>query len=412
MNFRAPLTLLLLAAASACSSGAHHPDYGSPSASYPVAHDAMPQVMDYGGPVQDSPVFYSVTVAGDPLASQLADFLSRVGGSAYWHAATHDYGVGAGTFGGAVTIASPAASITGEQLKAMLNTMLDGTHPEYGTPSINANYVFYLPDGVQISDPNGTSCQSYGAYHGSFNITGGTYAGIEVTYSAMPRCNPAMFGFTQQIDELTFATSHEIAEAATDPSVEDGRYAFAGFTSADAAWNLLSGGEVGDMCIYYSDSPVIRPTDVGYPVQRIWSNAAALASHDPCQPSSGTFFNAAPVLPEKVSVSGLAVDAPAVIIPVGESKRIELDLFSDAQTSGPFYVTAIDAGPVFGLPQNLTLSVEHPSGVNGEKAYVTVHVDSVGTAWGLGQVEFFYVHAELGGRSQMWPVMVANSPTP
>lgn len=400
-----PISLLAL---SGCGSHPAGRDHGAASTDYPATHAAPPDVGFYGGPIQDAPVFYAVTVAGDPLESQITDFVSRAGGSAWWSAAVGSYGVGAGTFGGTVHIPSPPSTITGDQLKGIVNGMLDGTHPEFGTPSLNADYIVFLPDGVTISDPNGTSCVDYGAYHGSLYVSGGPYDGAEVTYSAVPRCN---FGLPS-IDDLTIATSHEMAEAATDPSVEDGRLAWYGFAD-DGAWNVLFAGEVGDMCDYAPD-PFIRPAELGYLVQRVWSRSAAAAGHDPCQPASDVYFEAAPLLTDTVAIPSFGANAPAIRIPVGGSKTIELDLFSDSDTGGEFTVSAEDGAPLYGLPANLSFTLDRDHGVNGEKVWLTVHVDSEGqySAFGIPNAEFFYLRAKRGATEQLWPVMVSNDAAP
>ena len=104
-------------------------------------------------------------------------------------------------------------------------------------------------------------------------------------------------------------------------------------------------GEIGDMCSRFPSSYIV-PAGYPYAVQRLWSNSAALAGHDPCQPvppSEAVYFNAAPVLPDLVTIlSGSSrVTTSGVQIPVGETRTIEIDLFADGPV-GEWNVGAAD----------------------------------------------------------------------
>lgn len=403
LRFAGTMTLALMLAGCA---GDPPGDFGMPSAVYPAGHASLPQVRDNGGPVQSAPVFYLVTVAGNPLTAPLSDFLAKLGTSSDWDAALGSYGVGPAFFGGAVTIAPWAATIGHDTIPAMLDAMLDGTHPEYGAPSLDSSYVVVLPAGVTIQNPFGRSCDDFGGYHEAFAISAGPFAGTEVTYSAIPRCSPDGSGLSStQLDELTYVISHELAETASNPLDTTGRPAWDAFGPADLAWNLFAGGEIADICATLA--PALRPADLGYLVAPVWSNRAAAASHNPCQPSVGPYFAAAPVLPDTVSVS-LSECVPTAIIPVGSSRTIELDIFSDGPTAGPIQIRAEEAAPPSGPAGNLGFALDRASGVNGEKVHLTVHVRSAGTGWGLGNVELFFVTATQGGTKRLWPVLVAN----
>ena len=81
-------------------------------------------------------------------------------------------------------------------------------------------------------------------------------------------------------------------------------------------------------------------------MQRTWSNKAAPAGHDPCVPAlpGEVYFNAAPVLNDNITVDviGQTSRCKGVKIAVGETKTIEIDLFSDAATGGPWTVAVQD----------------------------------------------------------------------
>lgn len=399
-NLRLWLVLLL----AGCGAGEAPIDFGTPSGVYPAGHAPLPSVQYFGGPVQEAPVLTLVTVAGDPFAAPLADFLGKVGSSSWWGDALGSYGVGPASFGGAVTIAPPAATIDHGGIAGILDAMLDGTHPEYGVPSLESNYVLALPEGVSIVNPGGMSCRDFGGYHGSLTVSAGSFAGVEVPYSVIPRCPPG--GTFSQLDALTFVISHELAEAASNPLDTSARPAWNAFGATDVAWNVLAGGEIADICQTLGGA--IEPADLGYMVSSIWSNRAAAASHDPCQPSAGPYFGAAPLLSDTVAVAAFSETALGALIPVGSAGEIELDIFSDGPTSGPITIGAEDAAASFGRPANLAFAFDRRTGVNGEKVHLTVSVRSAGTAWGLGNAELFYVTATQGVTKRMWPVLVGN----
>jgi hypothetical protein len=104
-------------------------------------------------------------------------------------------------------------------------------------PARDANtlYMIYFPADVIIDLDGLISCQQFGAYHFATNDT--KIAPMRnIFYSVEPECNS---GF----DYLTYAASHEFAEAVTDNVPTPGN-------SPDypQAWNDVNGLEVGDLC--------------------------------------------------------------------------------------------------------------------------------------------------------------------
>ena len=85
------------------------------------------------------------------------------------------------------------------------------------------------------------------------------------------------------VDVLTLALSHELVEAVTDPFVNSNP-AYTGIDPDHILWAIaISGAEVADLC--ENEQPVsLVPADIGYPVQRIWSNVGAKAGTGPCVP--------------------------------------------------------------------------------------------------------------------------------
>jgi hypothetical protein len=170
--------------------------------------------------------------------------------------------------------------------------------------------------------------------------------------------------------------------------------------------------ELGDYCEWQPDQ-VVQESDMNpYPTQATWSNKAAAAGHNPCQPVAGPYFNAIPVLPssELISVPGFGDEkTPSIQIAVGKSATIELDLYSDAATSGPMTVGALDYALEFaGQARELEFAFDKTSGVNGEKVHLTVTAEKAGAVIPGGSIFVItVVQPEVNGES-VWPVYVEN----
>ena len=126
----------------------------------------------------------------------------------------------------------------------------------------------------------------------------------------------------------------------------------------------------------------------------------------------GAFFDSAPVLDETVTFSTPLVGTvvtKGLTIPVGQSKTVEVDLFSDASTGGPWTVTAEDVFfkyyGSYGFPQTLSFAWDRTSGVNGEKLHLTISVTGT-SAFGGGHA--FMITSQLNGRKAVWPGLVVE----
>jgi len=386
----------LSAFTAACGGGKSGPDMGHPSTTYPAPHTAIPVVGKNGGSVAVSPVLVPVTYADDPMRATIDDFTTKIVASTYWGATTGEYGVGAATGAAPVHLTANAPTSTGGvAIDTDLATQLSSANPAYPVNAPGVIYLLFFPSTTTISDAQtGTACQDYGAYH-SWTQVGSAYA----AYAVIPRCSGGP-GFPDQ-DVMTFAASHEIVEAATDPY--GGGYAGSG----DAVWDLISfGGELGDYCEYQPDI-FEQPSDLGYLVQRTWSNAAATAGKNPCQPFSTPYFMAAPALPDTTSVNfggGFSENGKVVKIATGSSRTIELDLYSDKDTSGPFTIEAQDLASLQGSPAELSFTFDNASGVNGEKRHLTIKTLKAPTLFSGGSL--FLIITKQGQHENIWPAMV------
>jgi hypothetical protein len=183
---------------------------------------------------------------------------------------------------------------------------------------------------------------------------------------------------------------------------------------ADLDWEaILGGGEVGDMCAQFPQA-FTKFSELAYTVQRTWSNKAALAGHDPCVPTfpgEGAYYNASPELKDliKTTAMGMPVEYHGVEIALGETKTIELDLFSDGPTSGPWTVVAHDLASLLNTsaPAALDLSLDADQGENGQKPHLSITVKTAGKRG----TETFLLVNKLNGNENWW-IGVVGTPTP
>lgn len=376
-------------------------DFGSPSDTYPAFKVSVPQVTNYGGNTMPTPKIVPIIYQGDTYTQQIKDLTTKIGTSKYWKDTTFEYGVGAITAVDPIILTDTApTNISDDDVQTWLKSMLDGTHAEFGQPDVNAIYTIYYPATTTISlgRGGGTSCQEFGGYHGETRV--GT---TKVSYAVLPRCS----GFGQSdLESLSIASSHEWIEAATDP-LPNTDPAFMLPDDDHLAYLLFPLSEVGDMCAYSGNDHSLLEAG-GLLVQRSWSNAAAKAYHDPCVPAPvEPYFNATPDLKETVDIDlggGSPYPTKGVKVPVGQSKTIDLLLWSDAKTSGPFTVRAYDLARYMRQPQELSLSLDRDSGVNGEKLHLTISRTRTGDYGG----SVLLIMNNLGNRRTMWTAWVAN----
>jgi hypothetical protein len=334
------------------------------------------------------PVFFSNDVAA--TVASLADFSLNIGSTAYWTATTSEYGVGPATGHAAIKLSEAAPGTIDDSAIQQWIAQKVATSA-FPTPTMNTLFILYYPTGTTITLQGATSCQSFGGYHNSATVNG-----QQVAYAVVPRCG--------NLDQTTGAASHELIEAATDPFPMVNP-AYAQVDDADSIWELvLGGGEVGDMCAQFP-SVFTKFPPFNYTVQRTWSNKAALAGHDPCQPElpGEVYFNAAPVLPDMapLNIQGQNVMVKAVHIPVGGTQVINLDLYSEGPVA-PWTVSAAEATG----NNNLTLSLNKTTGQNGDVLQLTIKVLSAGQ----GNIEGFIVKSTSTSQPQHgdWFGVVGN----
>jgi len=416
---------------------------------YAARHPELPQVVSQGGPVLHSPEVVAITFQPDPLAPRMATFVSQLAASSYWTQVTAEYGVGRLTALTPLNMASGFSGAFGDgDVRGWLEQQITSVKG-FPQPDDETIYALFAP-GPLLQSNEGTLA----GYHSNFTLPDGR----SVVYAVVSTSGGSL-------DGVTSAASHEIAEAATDPRPQDAP-AFSNLDADDLGWERpgdtgegLMGGEVGDVCFFVAveldpslayDGSAASPGANGLigsaqtpgvdgVVQRLWSNRAAAESHDPCQPYGlSPYFNSAPVLEDIVTATDLAghkFSTRGVHIAVGQTRTLELDLFSDAPTTTPWKVEAVDtagfcgpnamvvfapgpppidggeppdAGPFVTMgpppPPCLTYSLDRDQGRNGDKLHLTVTVQHPLTS---GSVLIVLQNTLDGARTQ-WPIVVAN----
>ena len=376
---------------------------GGPSTTYPAFMPSVPTVAFAGGVVLSNPQVYPVFFPGDDPAftNPIEDFSNTIGATPYWAAIGAEYNVGAMV--GHPAIQAPdtmTGTISDDDIQTYLEGKLNGDDPTFPTADANTLIAFYFPDGVNISLQGSQSCRDFGGYHGNVTLDS-NHSFQRVAYSVVPRCHH--FGDLQGIDAVTGAASHEYIEASTDPYPND-QPAYSSVDTGHIYWEFaIGGGEVGDMCAQ-QQSAFTKFDPFPYTVQRTWSNAAAIAYQNPCVPSNSTlpYFNTAPEMPDMINLINY-MDA-GVNVPVGSSKTIALDFFSDGPMQD-WQIQVFDAAQaLMGGPANLQFTLDRTSGNNGDRVMLTITSISA-SQFGA---DAFYIVSTAGDQDNIWIGLVGQ----
>jgi hypothetical protein len=109
-------------------------------------------------------------------------------------------------------------------------------------------------------------------------------------------------------------------------------------------------------------------------VQRQWSNQSAAAGHDPCVPVLTTpYVNASTHLPSiSIDLGGGPFMTRAVSVPQGQTKMVDIDLYSDAPAPD-WQVEVYDVASKYrGTAAELSVSLDQASGHNGGKLHLSI----------------------------------------
>jgi hypothetical protein len=372
----------------------------APAAFAESPHGPPPQLVNVGGTVLTAPKIQPIFFAGDAtMQASIEDFSHQLATSTYWTTTTSEYGVGALTVLPTI-VTSDAPPTTNAALSTFITSHLDGTHTAQGWPATvdpQTIYSLFTADGVVIQDPQGNSCDAYGAFHDEET----SVHGEPIVYAFMPRCD---YGIPK-LDELTESFSHELVEAATDPYVNT----HAAFGDADADNYVMAytpAAEAGDYCEYIDAA--YQKLVGNFIVQRTWSNAASLAGTDPCVPAPATPYVAAvPMFTESLpidSISGTKVMTRGAQVPMNMTKTVDIQLISDVPTDA-FTIKVTDLAAMYGGPTELTFTLDNSTGKNGD----VLHMDIKRVHAGQIPGSEFMIEAQVGGTTvSEWWGYVAN----
>ncbi|HEY8077392.1 MAG TPA: hypothetical protein VIF62_24870 [Labilithrix sp.] len=259
-----------------------------PAPAHPAYRPTYPLASSQGGRVLHAVQVVTVTFDGDTFEPDLRAFDDGITQTPYWKATTSEYCdakgcIGPGASGGYATLAAPPATLSDDDLRALLRAKVaDGTLP---APTADTVYTVYPPASTTVSMPasdgGGASCVAYHGFHEHLAI--GTQ---DAAYIVVARCPDA-----PTFDAMTMIGSHELVEAATDPDLD-------GWHLDDDAWSTWHGWELADVCL--GESTV---TEGKWTVERTYSSAAAKNGTHPCVPATpDDDFGVAPRAAEIVQV--------------------------------------------------------------------------------------------------------------
>jgi len=322
----------------------------------------LPTAGSLGGPVLPSPRVQPIYFKGFPYRTDLEMFLARLASSTYWSTVTSEYGVGAlTTLPGYATNVPVPASLTGETLPDLLTAALTEGAASLGPARADTVYALFFDPATTLVVMGLTLCQpgQPSAYHDEWPV-----GGLVVPVAVVPTCasfpgQPSLSG----VGVVTLALSHELVEAATDP-FPNSRPAWSGIDRDHLLWSVaFSGAEVADLC--ENELPnLVTPGDIGYPVQRIWSNEGARAGTGPCVPTPAgeIYFNAQAELPSHGDLVGETKTYSVPVLQAAIGAQVSAHLTFHGAAGAPADLRAV----VFEIDDATSTQTERPTVVMGK----------------------------------------------
>jgi hypothetical protein len=177
--------------------------------------------------------------------TKVDQFLSGLVQGPYMDAMTNaGYNVGRGSATAGSTLGlslNKSTGITDAQIRSNLQSAISSG--QVSAPDANRLYVVYVAPGVVIKDGTATSQNSFLGYHGAFGGHDAAGHAVDIHYAVIaypgsPNPSAGSQGFAAALDQLTSVSSHELAEAVTDPNVN---YKQLGW------YDDQQNGEIGDL---------------------------------------------------------------------------------------------------------------------------------------------------------------------
>jgi hypothetical protein len=291
-----------------------------PPASARLIAERLPRIVHRGGPFLRRPEIATVTFEGDDpgVVERLEAFGAMSVRSAWWREASAGYCLGSDDCIGAVRVGPSIrlphllpAQVRDVDIEKLLEEearkgVLAGLGPE-------SLVLVYLPPGVALSDAYAPRYCEGGprAFHRMLRAGASSFP-----FAVIPRCGSEA--------DTTATASHEILEAATNPDPSA-----PGFRLDSNAAFTATGVEPVDVCTLLNLDRH-RTVELGFRLQRAWSNHEAARGRDPCVPQ-------VPGRP----YAALVPRSAAIRLPPAETSTLLLDAASDGSISS-WSVTAID----------------------------------------------------------------------
>ncbi len=233
----------------------------------------LPQVPANSGQVYPSERLVQIVAANETEATFINAFGDALMTGDWWTEVGAEYGIGRGSVVHAV--GPPiGASFDFSELQSYIAQVIADAGIE---PNGETFYLVYIPVGVDYMGISPDLCGAHQTYP-LFTSAGDTSGFVR-------RC-PIPFGAQSADEALTQATSHEAFEAASDPL---GDSYIALITTAfwdNSPWFSVFGRQAAELADLCTSTAISEPYgDGGFKYQRVWSNAAAALSEDPCIPA-------------------------------------------------------------------------------------------------------------------------------
>jgi hypothetical protein len=270
---------------------------------------------------------------------------------------------------------APAQATLGELARKMAAWIDAGALPK---PDDERLFLVYLPRDTTISEVK-DACAPFGtrAIHTTFAWPRDARVATRPV-AFMLRCG-------DDLGELTATASHEVLEAASDPTLDGFQLERTPRARPFSAYGV----EAVDVCklITLDDH---RASVEGWLVQRAWSNAEARAGRDPCVPHRAHDPYVA-VIPKEPVVSLSRATGSGVV---------QLNAISERVVPA-WSVAAFELSTLRGAPACFALELDRHAATNGSTLSLTIRL--VQSPCSAGPI---LLVSTLGTRSHAWPLLV------
>jgi hypothetical protein len=356
-----------------------------------ASHPSWPLVHSGGAAVLAPITLVSIVATGDAVGSRFLDFGDQLVASQWWSAVGADYALGAAQPNVRVTGPAITNNVSRSDMEAYINGLI--TAQVAPAPNGNTIYMLYLPDGIVAILDNGqlnTKCGVYEGYHLQL-------PGYVDNWAFAQRC---LHNTQAGIDDATNTGSHEVIEAATDPTSQGfGAGAASGQPWNDDVWTILGGGantEVADLCLG------TIWTEGGFQYQRVWSTSAAALGGDPCVPTiPDPYYNTSPDLGWYPVTAGTSIDITLTAWSTAPTGDWYLDWSESAATGGTWQE---------GITANRTFTYQGSSYAvvnNGETATLTVTAPATAASGSYDELSIYSEPMKAtatGDAYHVWPI--------